>query len=165
MEHVEWWPEPGNPGVVGRFFRKKVANEAASKATGELVLKDVIVLEIKMQGMGDVHVKEVKEHNTAELSRRFPQAWEAFKSNYAIEQDGTPLTDIPLLYPETAIHLSLAGINNVEQLAEISDTVAGRIPNGRALRKAAQDFLTPKAAPVSTRVKTRRKKEAAHDAA
>jgi len=166
LEPINWWPDRGkdgrgNPGVVGRFLRRQVPNVAESEASGKLVTKEAVILEIKAQGSKDVHTKEIKAYNQAENAARFPEAWEAFKAGYALEMDGRPLTDIPLLTGDMAVFISMAGVNTVEQLAAASDFVVAKLPNGRDLQKAAKLLLATAAEPYAPVVPTRRKRRAA----
>ena len=139
---AQWWPDrgpnlKGNKGMVGRFVRQIITDQPKSLATGKEQVKDVILVEIKAQASKDVWVTELRPSNADHYKARLPEAWAAFESNYDLVSDGTPLTDIPLLRPETAILLSLAGINTAEELRDAPPEVLKRIEGGFALNKAA----------------------------
>lgn len=70
-------------------------------------------------------------------------AYEAWKNGHALPESGTALGAWPGIAPDTADALRMAGIRTVEEVAEMSDGIATRlpIPGLRDLRITAAAFL------------------------
>lgn len=164
---AQWWPDrgpdlKGNKGVVGRFVREIITDQARSLHTGKQQVKDVIMVQIKAQGSKDVWAAEIKDANVEQYKARLPEAWQAFQAGYELVSDGTPLMDIPLLRPETAIMLSMAGINTAEELRDAPPEALKRLESGLALQKAAKAHFAMQEPAQAVPMKRRSKvKEAA----
>lgn len=70
-------------------------------------------------------------------------AYEAWQQGNEIPETGTPLAAWATLSGEQAAALKAAGLRTVEDVAEMTDTIIGRVrlPNARLLKDAAGKFL------------------------
>jgi hypothetical protein len=149
MDEAQWWPDrgpdlKGNKGVVGRFIKTVITDQAKSLHSGKEQVKDAIIVEIKALASKDVFAAELKPGNVERFKARLPEAWAAFESNYELIKDGTSLLDIPLMRPETAIMLSMAGINTAEELRDAPPEALKKLEGGMALQKAAAGLFASK---------------------
>lgn len=157
---AQWWPDrgpdlKGNKGVVGRFVKQVITDQAKSLSTGKEQVKDAIMVEIKAVASKDVWATEVKPSNIDQYKARLPEAWASFESGYDLVKDGTPLMDIPLMRPEVAILLSMAGVNTAEELRDMQPEAAKKIEGGFALVQAAKAFFAMKEQAVPVPMKRR----------
>jgi hypothetical protein len=73
---------------------------------------------------------------------RFSRHYERFKQQKEqAVHDGTPLSLWPLIPAALAEEMKFINIFTVEQLAELSDTHVGKIPNGQVLKRKAKEFI------------------------
>lgn len=90
---------------------------------------------------------------TPEYQRRFATKWEAYKAGKQQGVEGTLLSSWAALSITMVADLNAMGIHTVEQLANISDTVASKFPGGSGLRDKATAYLEASAdASVATRL-------------
>jgi len=73
---------------------------------------------------------------------RFPKHYEAFqKKQEQKAHDGTPLSLWPAMPEATVEELKYVNVFTVEQLATLSDTYVGKLPNGSKWKAQAEVFL------------------------
>lgn len=152
MMQERWFPAPESTKVLGRFIDVEVVDPIASEKAKKQVVKRVPALQSKIVGNSvDISTQRVKEFNANELRARFPGAWEHYEASKAtpasapvIEQTipGTPLTDCDFISNDRISWLHLQGIQTVEQLAELSDSIVQGLGRDAAKwRKHAKEFL------------------------
>lgn len=158
MRHDQWFAafEDGRKStlVVGRFIDGEVVDPIASEKAGKNVWKLVPLLESKIVGSHDVstqRVKDGKDGNKAELTNRFPGAWEHYmgqKESAAAEPDpqvsvsGTPIETLDFIPRQNVAWLRELGFSSAEQIRDMSDTVVqGLGRNALTWRKKAKEFL------------------------
>lgn len=78
---------------------------------------------------------------TPEYQRRFASRWEAYKAGKQRGVEGTLLSSWSAMSITMVADLNAMGIHTVEQLANISDTVASKLPGGASLRDRAEAYL------------------------
>jgi hypothetical protein len=73
---------------------------------------------------------------------RFNRQYDRFKSQQAqVVNEGTPLTLWPQMPAPLAEELKFINVFTVEQLAELSDTYVGKVPNGYTWKTKATQFM------------------------
>jgi hypothetical protein len=148
-----WYPAADGGNIVGKFVDAPRVNVKASEEARKNVYEMVPVLLSKAPGSVDVSSQPVKPFNKAELTSRFPQAWEAYeqiKAARASEHQSdepsrcgiTPLEKADFLPRDKLPWLHDLGFSSIEQLASMSDMTMHTMGRGAATwRKKAQDFL------------------------
>ncbi len=130
---------PDGATVYPRFFEDTIQDPVASEREGRPIFKTEERVEIIMAGNTQTRpvFKVSSEHQ-----QRWPKEYERFKQGLEMAVDGTPLEEWPRLRRAQVMELKAIGFVTVEQLAEMSDIAAQRIPMyGRALRELAKAFL------------------------
>lgn len=129
-----------------RFFRQAIQNDFRSQVEQRPVFDDVDMVEIIPPGDQLLKiVTPVREDH----KRRFPRHWAYFQNTQGAEalQNGTPITQWPLLGPAQVAQLHALKFMTVESIAEASDMqlqkmgTAGGIA-ATALRDKAVRYLT-----------------------
>jgi len=156
----QWFPSTDDKAiVVGRFVDVQTVDPVKSREMGEEQFMLRTALESKVAGSHDVSCQLVKPFNKAQLTKRFPHAWEFYQAQKArpaeeIEAErnapltigdnvpGTPLHKADFLGRGQMEKLAVLGFVTVEQLADMSDTQCQNVGHGAVTwRKKAQDFL------------------------
>lgn len=78
---------------------------------------------------------------TPEYQKRFAAKWDAYKAGRHQGVEGTLLSSWAALSITMVADLNAMGIHTVEQLANISDTIASKFPGGSGLRDKAETYL------------------------
>lgn len=125
MTEIEWHPSVKNPGTSGRFYIHPKLNPLKSNNAGKPVYDDVLMVEIRANGLKDTFSKKVDETVIAE----FPGAHEAFKGN-DVPIDGTPLEELPGITAELLAIYRMHAVRTVEQMADLTDGAVSNMPRG-----------------------------------
>ena len=105
-------------GLYPVFSMQAVRDDAVSEKEGREVYRDVEWVDIHI--LGDTLTKPSRPV-TAEDKIRFRDAYEAFKNQSIVAQNGTPIIEWPPVSKSMAMMLKSLNIHTVEQLAEVAD--------------------------------------------
>ena len=124
--------------LMVRFFIKSKQDHTATLAEGRPIFKDKEYVEIRIPGNRDA---QACRPATWADKQRFSKHYEAFKSRISAPEEGTPLIEWPLISRSFAEELAFMHVKTVEQLAELSDTYAGKLHGGYGLKTKAAEWL------------------------
>lgn len=156
MMQDQWFPAAESRNVIGRFVDAPVVQAAKSRDKGEEVVEMWPALQSKVIGSHDVSMQIVKPFNAKELRGRFPGAWDHYEKQKAaprpavvdeapqlpMEIDGTALHKADFLPKDRIPWLHAQGIQTLEQLAGLSDTIVQNLGrDATKWRKQADAFL------------------------
>lgn len=152
-----WFPAKESDKVVGRFIEVLVDDPVASTKAGHKVTMTYTVLEHKVAGSNDVSTDVVKPFKKAELTARFPGAWEHYEKLKALPPappqptivdlgiKGTPVEEAAIFNHDKLSWLKAQGIYTIEQVAGLSDSTCQNLGSGaKAWRKKAKEYLSAK---------------------
>jgi hypothetical protein len=123
--------------LVAFFHLMPVKLEVESKEQGRLVCTDIEYITIITPGQRDTLVTEV----TDQYRHRFQKRYDAWKSKMEAPESGTPLSEVPWLTPSQIAEFNWLHIKTVEQLVNLSDSVAQKIMDFHRIKARAQRFL------------------------
>src|SRR6478735_5812707 len=135
-----------------RFFMQPMKDEAASVLEGRPIYNDTKMIEIRVRGdRNNIVVRPVREDDRM----RFASAWAAYEKGLAAHGDGTPLAEWPVMSASMVEELRYFGFHTVEQIANASDMVIGKMPGLSAIKDRAKLFLefSKGAAPLEQQAK------------
>jgi hypothetical protein len=153
MIETMWFRAADSQQVVGRFVDVEVVDVKASEAAQKNMYKTVPALQAKIAGSHDISVQAVKPFNRKELIERFPGAWEHYEAHRVSDAPkeevpvikaikGTPLHTADFIPRERVPMLKELGFSTIEQIRDMSDTVAQGLGRGAITwRKKAKEFL------------------------
>lgn len=136
---------------IVKFYNDAQRDDAASRAEGRPIFKDVEMVEIRFPGDRESTII-APAHDQAFLNRssegpayltyaeRFAEPYKAFKERGANAQVGTPLDMLVFLAPSQIAEMHAQNIFTVENLAGLSDRMM-KGPGWREWREQAQAFL------------------------
>lgn len=105
-------------GLYPVFSMQAVRDDDASLKEGREVFRDVEWIDIHI--IGD-NLTKPSRPVTDEDRARFRDAYQAFKNQSIVAQNGTPVTEWPPVSKSMALMLKSLNIHTVEQLAEVAD--------------------------------------------
>lgn len=121
-----------------RFYSMPIKNEDKSRDAGRPIYDDTMCIEIRVRGdRNNIIQRPVREED----KRRFPDVWRAHEQGKELLNNGTPLTEWPIMSASTVEELKHFGFYTVEQLATANDTILGRMPGLGNLKQRAKLFL------------------------
>ena len=121
-----------------RFFRAPQKDESKSAKEGRPIFVDTDMIEIRVRGdRNNIVIKPVSD----EIRSRFRGAWEAYSRGQNTTVEGTPLAEWPSMGAAMAEELKFLGFVTVEQLAQASDAVCGKVPGLTGMKQKAKVFL------------------------
>lgn len=124
--------------LVTNFYVRAVQNTFKTTQEGRPIFDEQEFIRIIIPG----DTKTIIDTQvTAEHRFRFPEKYELFKKGMAQAQSGTPLEVWPQMTVGQVAELKAMHITTVEQLADLSDTLAQKIMGSHQLRQKAQAFL------------------------
>lgn len=127
---------PDNTFAV--FFKKARENKAKTAEEGRPIFDEVPYIRIMIPGDKDNIVERpVRENDKS----RYHAQWAAFEANDEQFVSGTPLEAWPLVNRGQVEELKFFGITTVEQLADLSDSHAGKWAGVVTLKQKAKSFL------------------------
>jgi|SRR6185436_1626514 len=120
-----------------QFFMSAVQDPIKSKEEGRPIFREVPNIRVITPGSRDAMVTRATEH----YQQRFSRQWDRFKKQLEQVQDGTPLDQVPWL--TVGVIAELKGVNcfTLEQLAGMSDQLAGKMMGMHGFRQKAKAFL------------------------
>jgi hypothetical protein len=125
------------PPLAGRFYIEAQEDEAASKATGKRIFKDVEMIEIRIDSR-DIRNRAVEDKDRHDYAAQY-LAWKAGQDQEAAE--GYPLKQWPPIRKGEAETLYQNGIRTVQQLAAAVDARVQILGPFMALKQKAKDWL------------------------
>jgi hypothetical protein len=145
METLEYDHTVFNPqqqeadkALAVRFFRAPQKDEGKSSQEGRPIFVDTDMIEIRVRGdRNNIVIKPV----TNEIKTRFRGAWEAYSKGQNSTLEGTPLAEWPSMSASMVEELKYLGFSTVEQLAQASDSVCGKVPGLTAMKQKAKVFM------------------------
>lgn len=125
--------------LLVKFFMKPRQDKAESMAQGRPVFRDVEYIDIKIPGNRNAGAcRPANDQDRA----RFPEHYKAFKDRVSQEiNEGTPLTEWPLISRSQAEELAFFHVKTVEQLATMSDAQASKFMGLSSVRAKAKTWL------------------------
>lgn len=128
------------PMVSVGFCLHPVQNEQKTAEAGRPIYEDREFIRIVVPGDRN---SIVFQPATEDHRRRFPRAYEAFKSRSQVAQEGTPLQHWPMINRAMCMTLKAAHIATVEALAQVSDANLQQLGMGmRELRDQARAYVS-----------------------
>ena len=73
--------------------------------------------------------------------QRFPRHYAAFQQRIELAEEGTPLTEWPVVSRSLADEMAFFNIKTVEQLANVNDNVAGQFMGAQMYKQKAKAWL------------------------
>lgn len=127
-------------GAIPRFYTRPVQSKYKSNLAGRPIFEDREFVEILVPGDRKTVVDEMVKD---EHRRRWPRAYEAFRSGQEAPTEGTPLAEWPGISRSLVEELRFSKVFSVEQLAGLTDDQLAKTiqMGGFALREKAQRFL------------------------
>lgn len=128
---TQLYPAIDNPNVLGRFFDRK----RGDKQDGTEDICTYIAIEMPLDPKTKP-VIPIKSEAGNEYIKRFPKAWQEYKTGKVGEIDGTPILDLDDDVPDheknqgRLIELSRKGYRTIEELAEADEDSIARIGFG-----------------------------------
>jgi ribosomal protein L29 len=148
--------DDNNPAFVGAtdpdarlhviFFKKPIQNAFKTEKEGRPIFEDAVMVKIMVPGdtLSIIETPVRDEHK-----RRFPKHWAYFESTQGADnlQQGTPLSQWPILQPSQVEELKALKFYTVENIANAGDDHLSRIGMAGgmghfALREKAIRYLT-----------------------
>jgi hypothetical protein len=123
--------------LLVKFYYKSVEDKASSLEQGRPIFKEKTYIDIKVPGSRDGVARPASPKDIA----RFQRHHEAFLARVAMPQTGTPLSEWPGVSGSMVEEMSFMNIKTVEQLAELSDGLAGRFMGANSLKAKAKQWL------------------------
>ena len=122
-----------------RFYQDSVQLGFQSEAAGHPVFEDRDFIEINIPGdMGNVIVREATDNDKKQHANLFAQ----YKSGLEPSIEGIPLENWARLTRAQVLNYKALNFQTVEQIAEMSDTAAGKVGLGAMPdRTAAKAYL------------------------
>lgn len=147
----------GDRNALVRFFIRPVLDETESAKEGRPIYRDKEYVEIHVPGnQTNIPVKPVDQI----IKRRFAtqyQKWKASGESSMEVVSGTHLTEVPWLNRSQVEELAYFHIRTLEQLAEVSDSVCGKVMGLYELKRRAKLVLdASKDASVITKLEEER---------
>lgn len=120
-----------------QFYKRAVINNFKSTEAGRPIFDELDYVRIIVPGSKDILDVEAERG----YIQRFPKQWERYAANQAQTLSGTPLEVWPQMTVGIVAELKAMHIHTVEQLAAMSDAVAGKFQGGQMFKQRAQAFL------------------------
>jgi hypothetical protein len=122
--------------LMVKFLVKPFPNQTASAQEGRPIFTEREYVDIKGPGTHVCRPAEPKD------MARFPDHYRAFRNRTSIEGvQGTMLVEWPLMTRSQADELAFLNVKTVEQLAAMSDGMAGKMMNFYAMKRKANEWL------------------------
>jgi len=122
-----------------KFFIKARPDKERTQEEGRPIFKDTEYVEIRKPGMRDVlSCHPVNSMDT----KRFPDHYRAFKDRTSQDiNEGTPLSEWPVMSRSMAEELSFSHVKTVEQLATMADSQVCKFMGLFAMKEKAKIWL------------------------
>lgn len=132
-------PQAGDERLFVQFYNSVVQDQEATKKEGRPIFKDCEWIRIQQPGnLLTTIERPVRPQDKA----RFPRQYQMFKVDAeAMQIEGTPLAEWPLITRAQVEEMKFFKILTVEHLAELSDAVCQKMMGVQSLKAKAKDWL------------------------
>jgi hypothetical protein len=127
----------GDKRLGVQFFYDAVQNEFKSNEEGRPIFDQVAFIRIFTPGSRDVFVSRASEV----YQRRFERQWDRFQRANTEAVDGTPLEQATWVTVAQIAELKSVNCYTIENLADMSDVLIGKMMGALGLRERARKFL------------------------
>lgn len=128
----------GDDKLLVRFYSDILPDEEKSVAEGRRCFRDAEFVQIMVPGnKNNITIREARPED----KERFAKHYAAFKRGEDQQVSGYPLKEWPLVTRAMVEELKYLGFVTVEQIAEVNDSVASKIPGMRQMQQRAQNWL------------------------
>lgn len=124
--------------LLVKFFIKQRPDPSRTLAEQRPIFKDVEYIDIKIPGSNTGGACRPARQDDVE---RFPRHYAAFKQRVAQPEEGTPLSEWPLITRSMAEELAFFNVKTVEQLAGMADVQASKFMGINKFRQQATEWL------------------------
>ena len=132
-------PQAGDERLFVQFYHGTVEDQEATKKEGRPIFKDCEWIRIQQPGnLLTTIERPVRPQDKA----RFARQYQMFKLDAdAMQLEGTPLAEWPLITRAQVEELKYFKILTVEHLAELADNIAQKLMGAQSLKSKAKDWL------------------------
>lgn len=130
--------EEADKALAVRFYNKTVQDKAKSDKEGRPVFREKEYIEIRFPGN---RTDAVARPATLDDKNRFYRHYDAFKRREEAPEEGTPLSEWPMISRTQVEELAYFNVKTVEQLAAVADHQAQKFMGFNTLRDKARKFL------------------------
>jgi hypothetical protein len=123
--------------LLVRFFTKPRPDNAATAKEGRPIFYDCEYIEIRVPGSKDAVARPARQRDID----RFPRHYQAFKNRVEVPEEGTPLSEWPMISRSQVEELSFFNVKTVEQLVAMSDQNSTQFMGIQKLKQTAKDWL------------------------
>ena len=130
---------PGDEGLMVKFYERAVEKKAESKIQGRPIFEDKTYISIIVPGQKSGVERPKRPTDEA----RFAAHWRAYKERIDLSEAvvGTPLKEWPLLSRSQVEALAFHNVFSVEQLSSVSDGANIQVLGINSLKQQAKAFL------------------------
>lgn len=138
--HLSKRPDPADQALFVEFHDEAKFDPEATKLVGMDQFKDVLYCKVVVDPftVNDCPARDDEEYSDI---KRFPDAYEIYKSKKTGERVGTPLKFMTSMTPAKIRNYENADIYSIEQLAHQPDQTISKHMGGLADRKAALLYI------------------------
>ena len=133
-------PQGDERKLIVRFYNEAIKNATKSLQEGRPIFDSVPFIEILIPGDKNTRVnRKVRDED----KEKYPAAWQRFVTGTApnAAAGGTPIEQWPALGVQEVAEFKAMNIYTVEQVAGLSDGMAGKYAGLATLRKMAQAYI------------------------
>lgn len=123
--------------LLVKFYMKSVKDVQRSKDEGRDIFKEKEYIDIRIPGSRDGAARPA----TFRDKQRFARHYAAFQQRIELPDEGTPLTEWPVISRSMAEEMAFFNIKTVEQLANVNDTIAGQFMGAQLHKQKAKAWL------------------------
>jgi hypothetical protein len=123
--------------LLVKFYIKSVKDVQRSKEEGRDIFKEKEYIDIRIPGSRDGAARPA----TFRDKQRFPRHYAAFQQRVEMAEEGTPLSEWPVISRTLADEMAFFNIKTVEQLANVNDTIAGQFMGAQMYKQKAKAWL------------------------
>lgn len=124
--------------LLVKFFVKTKEDVTKSAEQGRPVFKELEYIDIQIPGNRG---SGIKRPATFKDKQRFPKHYAAFKQRIELPQEGTPLTEWPVISRSLAEEMAFHGVKTVEHMADMADNIASSFMGGQSFKAKANEWL------------------------
>jgi hypothetical protein len=121
-----------------KFYSQPIKNDEKTAQEGRPIFDDTEMIEIRVRGDRN---NVVQRPIRPEDKQRFRDQYRDYKDGKAAEASGTPLKEWPIMSASMVEELRFLGFVTVEQVAEATDSVCGRVPGLTTMKQKAKAYL------------------------
>ncbi len=123
--------------LLVRFFMHPMPDAAKTAEEGRPVFTDTVHIEIRIPGAKDAVARRATQRDID----RFPRHYQAFQDRVELPEEGTLLSEWPMITRSQVEELSFFNVKTVEQLIAMSDQNSSNFMGIQKLKQLAKDWL------------------------